>query len=269
MTGTPFTENWLVQRDYECMLKLKKRFICIEPEYPLMPESSGKDIRHVVRLCWSWLFLHLESALRSEGIHGNIDWSRLVLFAESFGAYLAVDSWLALQSIDTSPALQVRGLILVAPLTDIYARSPGVYCGVTISAERANKDCEAIMKTLQQMPFIVRRSSTQPPDGMYCAHVASVSHNWGRLWGEPSMLEMVRSAKVNPGAKTVVYITHGPSDQHVPYKSSVTLSEVLIERWPEMRVYHVEQEGEHHVNYKRALDDEYCHFIDSLISKAR
>ena len=80
------------------------------------------------------------------------------------------------------------------------------------------------------------------------------------------MLEMVKSAEVHLNPETVVYITHGPSDQHVPYRSSVMLSEVLREKCPGMKVHHVEQEGEHHVNYEGALTDEYVCFINSLLA---
>jgi hypothetical protein len=93
-----------------------------------MPESSGKDIRHAVNVCWPWLFSCLENELASTKIHVRIDWSRLTLFGESFGAYPAVDSWLLLLQHANRPAgLRTRGMILRAPLSDFYKRTPRDY----------------------------------------------------------------------------------------------------------------------------------------------
>lgn len=230
-----------------------------------MPESSGEGIREAVRIFWKWMNANLGSALESMRPGAKLDWSRLVIFGESFGAYLAVDFWLLLKHISTPPALQIRGLILRAPLSKIYNRKPGLYCGKGISRERAERDSKALREAKRQMTITPKRSGSTPPDWMYPAHILSVSHAWGDCWGAKSMFEVVESVSECPGVETMVYITHGTSDEHVPFEDSVELAALLKKKWPEMEVQLVPQMGKTHAwDYEEPLGDEYAQVLNTL-----
>lgn len=265
MTGRPFTEQWLLQADYQFILQHDRHIICIEPEYPLMPESSGDEVREAVCFFWKWANSDLAPALSSIKPGMKMDWSRLVIFGESFGAYLAVDFWLLLTRIDTFPLLQVRGVVLRAPLSKHYTRNPGTYCGKKISKERAEKDSKAIMEAKNSMVVKVVRSGTTPPEDMWPAHVFSVSHTWKELWEASSMLEVVEAASECPDAETRFYITHGTADENVPYEDSVELAALLKTKWPKMRVDLIQQEGKGHAwDYNLSLDAEYAQVLSEL-----
>lgn len=97
--------------------------ISVEPEYPLMPESSGQDLEDVVHAFCHWVRDHLELTLRSFNASFSVDWSRVTIFGESFGAYPAVLFWLNLKRIVETHKLQFRGMVLRWPLAGEYKRT--------------------------------------------------------------------------------------------------------------------------------------------------
>lgn len=261
MTGRPLTEDWLLQADYEFMLKSKKPIISIEPEYPLMPESSGAEVLATASLCLGWLLTQLEKSLHSQDIQVKVDWRSIILFAESFGAYLAHKTWLLLIQKKIPSMTWPRTVILRCPLSDLYARKTSLeakYCGISISVEKAQKDCVAILQSRNSMMLVKPRSGSQPPDAMYAAFASSVSHHWGDMWNEQSVFQMIESAPNNSDVDTFFYITHGTLDQHVPHETSQKLSTLLQEKFPKVKVNLTLQPDKPHAwDYKEPLKDDY------------
>lgn len=223
------------------------------------------DILNNVRQFSQWLNTRLETAVKSINSKLSIDWSRLVIFGESFGAYLAVYFWTTVKQDVKSSQLRISGLVLRCPLADHYKRDPGLYCGKFVSTQRATHDCANILEVLNNSPLVIRRSSATPPNGMYCAYASSVSGSWANIWNTLSMREMIQTAYECPDFDTMVYVTHGTSDLHVPHTSSVTLCELLRKKWPALEVKLELQEGKGHAwDYEAPLTCEYAKVLTRL-----
>jgi hypothetical protein len=234
------------QADYTYMLKAGN-MVSIEPEYLLMPESSGVDIEQNIKTFCEWLFRELSKALHSINRNLEVDWNCLSIFGESFGGLLAMMLYLEIGCCASRPPkLRISGVFLRCPLSEAYKREEGLYCGKPISRESARRNSQAIDETLKKMQWVEPRVSTPPPNGMAGAYYLSVSDCWKQHWNAPLLPERIKKADRCPDMRTRIYIKHGTDDRHVPLGSSRRLAAVLQEKWPFFRVEIDVVEGKEH-----------------------
>lgn len=259
-------EDWLLTADYEFMLRQKKaHIISVEPEYPLMPESSGKDLENVVRLFCSWVSDHLERRLRSFNPFFSVDWSRLSIFGESFGAYPAMHFWVNLKRVVHKPELQIRGMILRWPLVGDYKRAWGPYCGRDFPLELSAQLLQNVSELHKSTSILVRRAGQEPPNGMPFSWASSIHGVWSTWFDARTVFDVIQETSTCPGNETAFYITHGTHDKLVPYQSSIKLKAVLEKTWPGMKVSLILQEGrDHGWDYGQPLTDAYTAVLDQF-----
>jgi pimeloyl-ACP methyl ester carboxylesterase len=254
------------QADYTYMLEAGN-MVSIEPQYLLMPESSGLDIIQNIEKFCEWLFGNLDEAMRSINRNLELDWDHLSIFGESFGGLLAMILYLQIGRCPLKPSnLRISGIILRCPLSELYKREAGLYCGTFMPTDRAEDTCKEVDEAMKRMPWVELRASTAPPNGMLYAYCSSVCHKfWKNRWGAGSLLEMIEGTVECPDLRTRVWITHGTEDLHVPHGSSSKLVDVLREKWPDLEVSLNLVEGEGHA-WDRAypLTDEHRNLLDTL-----
>jgi pimeloyl-ACP methyl ester carboxylesterase len=241
--------------------------ISIEPEYLLMPESSGRDIIENIETFCEWLFRDLSEALHSINPDLEVDWNCLSIFGESFGGLLAMILYLQIGRCPLKPSnLRISGIILRCPLSEPYKREAGLYCGMSIPADRAEDTCKAVDEAMKGMPWVELRASTAPPNGMFYAYCSSVCHKyWESRWGAGSLLEMIEGTVECPDLRTRIWIKHGTEDLHVPWESSSRLFDVLRKKWPNLEVYLKLVKGKQHAwDRSDPLTDEYRKLLDTL-----
>jgi hypothetical protein len=254
------------QADYTYMLEVDN-IISIEPQYLLMPESSGLDIiRNIEKFC-EWLFKSLDKAVRSINQNLEVDWNHLSIFGESFGGLLAMILYLQIGRSPLKPTnLRISGIILRCPLSELYKREAGLYCGMFMPTDRAEYTCKEIDEAMKGMPWVELRASTAPPNGMLYAYCSSVCHKyWENCWGAGSLPEMIEGMVECPDLRTRIWIKHGTEDLHVPCESSSKLVDVLRKKWPHLEVYLTFVEGEQHAwDRSDPLTDEYRDLLNTL-----
>jgi hypothetical protein len=254
------------QADYTYMLEVGN-IISIEPGYLLMPESSGLDIIRNIETFCEWLFRDLSKALHSINPKLEVDWNCLSIFGESFGGLLAMILYLQIGRCPLKPSnLRISGIILRCPLSEPYKREAGLYCGMSIPADRAEEICKAVDEVMKGMPWVELRASTAPPNGMLYAYCSSVCHKyWESRWGAGSLLKMIEGTVECPDLRTRIWIKHGTEDLHVPWESSSRLVDVLRKKWPHLDVYLTFVKGKQHAwDRSDPLTDEYRKLLDTL-----
>jgi pimeloyl-ACP methyl ester carboxylesterase len=238
--------------------------ISVDPTYCLMPEASGPTLLQNLKDLCRYIYTRLEKELQEINPCLSIAWDQIYLFGISFGGWMAIGLYLELGRQSTRPpGTHIRALILRCPVVKEYQREPGNYMNLPISKERAERDSAMIYDLSQQMPFVIHRAGRFPPDGMYGAHVFSVSHRYGLVWAESTMFSLIEEAEACPDNRTRVCILHGNADQNVPIRLSQDVQELFRKKkWPNVDLV-IQEEKSHAWDYREPLTKELKDYLDS------
>lgn len=141
---------------------------------------------------------------------------------------------------------RVRELVLRAPLLQEYRRDPGDYAGIPITYERASKDSHEVLKILESMPFVLPRSESEPPEGMWTGPMFSIAHCFDKIWKTNTVQKSLLNLTECPDKRTRVFIRHGSEDKHVGIQSTVDAVEFMRKEW-HMKIDFKVHEGKAHV----------------------
>jgi hypothetical protein len=134
--------------------------------------------------------------------------------------------------------------------------------GVAISKQQVDGDCARICGIVREMLFQLHRAGSYPPEGMYGAYAFSVRHQYGDIWKEKTVFEMIKEAKECPDSRTKVRINHGMRDIQVPHASSEDLCALFLQKgWPEIDL-NLHEDKPHAWNSGDALTDSVLNFLN-------
>ncbi|KAF1354407.1 hypothetical protein EJ07DRAFT_158558 [Lizonia empirigonia] len=223
-TGYGLGCNWLYPADLQQAEQLGDAFVC-DIELPLLPESNGTVIVECLQRSMLWLVDTLQVKFESINRAWLIDWSSVSLFGASFGGGMAMLAWM------TASRFRVRELVLRAPLLGEYRRDPGDYAGTSISYERASEDSLRVLETLEKMLYVLPRSGSEPPDGMWTGPMFSIAHRFLKIWKAKTVKERLLSMTVCPDKRTRIFIRHGLGDKHVDFKDTADAVKWMSSNW--------------------------------------
>lgn len=153
---------------------------------------------------------------------------------------MAILAWM------TASRFKVQELVLRAPLLGDCRRDPGEYAGTLISYERAYRDSVEVLTFLERMPYVLPRSGSEPPEGMYTLPMFSIAHCFLKIWKAKTVKERLLSMTTCPDERTRIFIRHGSEDKHVDFQGTVEIVKWMRSKWP-MNINFEVQMGKAHV----------------------
>lgn len=228
----------------------EQNVICIQPEYPLLPETNGRGIIACQTKIISWIFERLPLVIKDKNPFLKIDW-RVHLSGSSFGGGLALDlAFNAIPSHPNPPAdLRIK-LHIRYGLTKLYSKEPGDYMGVPVSRKEAEAYSHRVREMRDAGVMLIPVAGRVPPNGMHLAYCTSVSGTWEYFWEFESIWERLERNTSPLPYKLAVRLDHGKSDRSVPYKDTVELEEMLKAKYPETKIeVHLIEGKDHGYDY--------------------
>ncbi|KAH9859262.1 hypothetical protein J1614_012210 [Plenodomus biglobosus] len=166
----------------------------------------------------SWLVDKLQPEFESVNGAWLIDWTSVSLFGASFGGGMAMLACM------TASRFRVGELILRAPLLRDYHRNPGDYAGTPISYERASEDSLKVLTLLGKMPYVLPRSGSEPPEGMWTGPLFSIAHCFSKISKAKTVDERLQSMAKCPDERTRVF-------KHVDLQDTMDIVEWRSRNW--------------------------------------
>ncbi|KAF2844413.1 hypothetical protein T440DRAFT_484205 [Plenodomus tracheiphilus IPT5] len=260
-TGTPMFGPWLFRADLEYARKTGNMII-VDIGYPMVTRSSGKVILGSITSMWRWVFTELQPALTSINRHFTIDWDSIYLFGVSFGGGLAVRAWMEMANQVFRPSnSRIRAVVIRCPLLDDYCLDPAEYVGISISQERAVRDCARALEILGRTPWTIPKSNLEPPTDMYGGPMLSMGRCFAIFWKEKTVMQFLIEMKECPGIRTRFFIRHGDADKHVKPEGSAQLVTIL-KQWSVYVDLKLQKNKPHAWDAQEPLEEELRSFLD-------
>jgi acetyl esterase/lipase len=251
-TGTALFADWNAQWNLSYILK--HNAIRVSPNYRLLPESTGMDILSDVQSAFSWVEHELEPYLRSIGSQITPDLTKLAVYGESAGGYLAILS--ALQRPDL-----VKAVIAAYPVT--YIDSPWyMEASTTKSPFGAPQVPQIVLDNyLSDMKSNPGKIVTEaiPMARMDIAFACLQGGRFGEFLGKEEELFPARIVEKMDGKNKMPYlfVLHGKQDSAVPCEDSVKFVELWASKFGERKVKGVFEDGEHGFDGEATLETEW------------
>ncbi|KAF2875672.1 Alpha/Beta hydrolase protein [Massariosphaeria phaeospora] len=231
-------DHWPWFGDHLHRLSIEHNAITLCPDYPLIPESNGKELLETIDKFW--VFYNgtnadelLEQAYKTHGLTGTLKLAkdRLLVSGESAGGFAAVHSWYHPCQITNYHPIKV--LYLQHPMLRHYIRNVKEatikYMDNSVSKTELTNRATLLLETIQALKAKGRcrtRSSTFPPWCMLAAPTLSITHKWQEAFqgglGVRDCLEQVEHPDNTPDIKTFpkIFISHGNKDQNCPIENT-------------------------------------------------
>lgn len=240
-TGSSLYPEWSAQwaLDY-CILHSA---ILVAGDYRLIPESTGLDILDDLSDFWAWT--RSESGLSSHlaqvatGVYADL--SRTIVYGESAGGYLAIQSGLI------QPAGTIKAVIATYPLTD-----PGQKRDVPVMGA-PNFPPELLASHLKAMVPGRIVTSAEPPARLDIAMSLVQQDVRGEFFGTDDRLY---PTKVMQKVESIpqLLIMHGRQDTGVPVEWSEKFVKLVKEKFGDEKVDLVIEDGQHGFDVAETLE---------------
>jgi hypothetical protein len=229
-----FTAQWAL--DYT----LQHNAIWVSPDYRLLPESKGLDILEDIRDFWTWVQDSLPAYLKSIGSDLAVDYGKVLVYGESAGGYLAV------QSAPTQSKL-VKAVISAFPMIELDApwysqKVPGK------SPFHAPDIPQSVLDGhLASLPKGAIATVGYPPERIPLALFAIQQGIYTEWLGQEDELYPLRVLEKMEGNEEMPFLFafHGTDDTAVPDEGTRKLVKVWGEKFGVEKVHGSFQKGDH------------------------
>ncbi|KAF8848184.1 alpha/beta-hydrolase [Acephala macrosclerotiorum] len=250
MTGHAMFPDWAAQwaLDYQ----LEHSAIRISANYRLLPDSNGLEMMSDISDLWKWVENELPSYLKQIGSEITPDLDKVIVYGESAGGYLAIQSGLM------KPDL-VKAVIGAYPITyvdsDWYAKP---------STDKAPFGTPQLPRNILDDYIAAIKpgsifTSALPPARIPMGVVALQNGLFPQLMGTDDSLypDRVLAKKSGDDKVPYLYILHGRDDTAVPCEQSVQFLKEWKAKFGEQSAIGEFQEGEHGFDGEAKLEDDW------------
>jgi len=251
-TGSALYPEWSAQWNLSYILQ--HNAIRISANYRLLPESTGVEILSDVRSVLSWVEHDLEPYLRSVGSPITPDLTKLAVYGESAGGYMAIQA--ALQRPDL-----IKAVIGAYPVT--YLDSPWYTAASTTKSPFGAPQVPQIVldNYLSSMKSEPGKIVTEaiPMARMDIAFACLQGGRFDELFGNEEELFLAKVVEKMSGKEKLPYlfVLHGKQDSAVPCEHSERFVELWSSKFGGHRVKGAFEDGEHGFDSEATLDTEW------------
>jgi len=249
ISGTALYPDWSSQ--YVLDYQLQSNAIRISPNYRLLPESTGAEILSDLTSVWKWIAEDLPGYLKSIGSEITPDYNHVMVFGESAGGYLALQS-----------ALLNRGLIkaVVAAYPMIYLDS--AWYSLPSDTKSPFGTPQLPKQILDEHIKHIEKGTTVTEGGMERMSLAISAVQGGRfkeLLGEEESIYLDRVLNtVGEGEKVpFLFALHGKGDSAVPVEETEKWVGEWKAKFGEQSASLAVEEGDHGFDHDVKLETEW------------
>jgi len=251
-TGSALFPDWNTQWNLSYILQ--HNAIRVSANYRLLPESTGLDILSDIKSVISWVEHDLEPYLRSVGLQISPDLSKVAVYGDSAGGYLAIQA--GLQRPDL-----IKAIIGAYPIT--YLDGPWyMAASTTKSPFGAPQIPQSVLNdyllNMKRYPGKIVTEAT-PRARMDIAFACLQGGRYGELFGREEQLLPARMIeKMGVGNKMpYLFILHGRQDSAVPCEESERFIELWSSRFGAHATKGAFEDGEHGFDGEASLESEW------------
>jgi acetyl esterase/lipase len=247
VTGHALFPDWFSQwaTDYT----LLHSAIRVSPNYRLFPESNGLEILSDVRNFWAWVQNDLPAYLKQIGSEVTPDYEKVLVYGESAGGYLAIQSGL------TRPDL-VKAVVAAYPMT--YLDSDWYRVASTTKSPRgAPQVPKAVWEDhVKGTPEGKIFTGVFPPDRIMLAISLLQSGGFVGLGDDDSLFPDRVLDKLSTNQKVpFLFAFHGTEDTAVPCEQTQKFVGKWEEKFGKGSVVGKWEKGDHGVDGETPLEE--------------
>jgi dipeptidyl aminopeptidase/acylaminoacyl peptidase len=246
ISGTALYPDWSSQ--YILDYQLQSNAIRISPNYRLLPESTGSDILSDLTSAWKWIAEDLPGYLKSIGSEIIPDYNHVMVFGESAGGYLALQSALLNRSL-------IKAVIAAYPM--IYLDS--AWYSLPSDTKSPFGTPQLPKQILDEHIKKIERGNIVSEGGMERVPLAISAVQQGRfkeLLGEEEGIYLDNVlGKVKEGGKgPFLFAFHGKEDSAVPVEETEKWVGEWKGKFGEQSVVIALEEGDHGFDHDVTLE---------------
>ena len=217
-----------------------------------MPESNGLDILSDLKDFWSWVENDLPAFLKRVGSDVTPDYSKVLVYGESAGGYLALQSGMMKRGL-------VKAVVAAYPMT--YVDSP--WYSVASEMKRPFGAPQVPRAVLDQHVNKMEKGKVVtgafPMDRMQLALVLVQHGLWTQTFGEDESLFPAKVMGMMQKGEKVPFLLamHGTDDTAVPCEETRRFVKEWKEKFGEERATGVFESGEHGFDGEATLETEW------------